>query len=154
MNKKIILWSGLLPVVLLLFSLLMFFVFYNKYQEKTFFYYEQGTDNIIGELRKIPRYSENEKNIKVFADELILGPGEMNLKMIFPEGTKINQLLIREKKLYIDINNMVLQSDIIKSYNIGKSIKLLRKNIEFNFPDIISIIFTINGEEPDIVETD
>lgn len=154
MEKKIIFWSGIVPLILLFLSLLFFFTIYNKNHEKMFYYYEQGSENIIGELRKIPKYFEKEKNIQVYAEELLLGPREMNLEMVFPEGTKINQILFRGKKLYLDVNNMALQSDISKSYNIGKSIKLLRKNILFNFPDINEITVTITGEEPDVVITE
>ena len=105
-------------------------------------------------MRTIPKYHDEEKNIQVYVEELLLGPRGMNLSSVFPEGTRLNQLMLREKKLFIDINNMVLKTDIIKSYNIGKNIKLLRKNIIFNFPDISDIIFTITGEEPDIAETE
>lgn len=154
MEKKIIFWSGIIPLILLFVSLLFYFTIYNKNHEKMFYYYEQGNENVIGELRKIPKYFEKEKNIQVYAEELLLGPRGMYLRKVFPEGTKINQILFREKKLYIDINNMALQSDISKSYNIGNSIKLLRKNILFNFPEINEIIVTITGEEPDVVITD
>ena len=154
MKKKIIFWSGIVPVVILAVSLIVFFVFYNDKQEKIFYFYESGSEKAIGEMRTIPGYHDAEKNIQVYVEELLLGPRGMNLVPVFPEGTKLNQLMLREKKLYIDINNMVLKTDISKSYNIGKSIKLLRKNIYFNFPEISSIIFTITGEEPEIVETE
>ena len=149
-----IFWSGVLPLILLALSLMIFFIFHNDSQEKIFYFFESGSDKAVGEMRNIPKYSDNEKNIQVYVEELLLGPRGMNLISVFPEGTKLNQLMLREKKLFIDINNMVLETDISKSYNIGKSIKLLRKNIFFNFPDISSIIFTITGEEPDIVETE
>ncbi len=154
LNKKILLWSGILPVFLLVVSLALFFLFNNNRQERTFYFHEQGTGKEIGELRTIPRYHDPERNVKVYVEELLLGPQRMNMVSVFPEGTKLNQLMLREKKLYIDINNMVLKTDIIKSYNIGKNIKLLRKNIIFNFPEISDIIFTITGEEPEIVEAE
>ena len=154
MKKKIIFWSGILPVIILAVSLIIFFVFFNDKQEKIFYFYESGTEKAVGEMRTIPKYNHEEKNIQVYVNELLLGPRGMNLVSVFPEGTKLNQLMLREKKLYIDINNMLLKTDISKSYNIGKSIKLLRKNIIFNFPDISSVIFTITGEEPEIVESE
>ncbi len=151
MEKKIVYLSGILPLLLLFVSLSVFFVFFNKNHEKMFYFYEQGSDKTMGELRKIPKYMEKEKTVQVFVEELFLGPKEMNLEVLFPEGTKINHLLLRNKKLFIDINNMILQTDIGKDYNIGKSLNLLRKNIKFNFPGIKEIVITISGEEPDKV---
>ncbi len=154
MKKKIILWSGLSLLILLAVSLLIFFVFSNDRHEKAFFFYETGTYNEEGESRVIPGYHEKEKNIRIYVEELLLGPSNVNFEAIFPEGTRLNQIMLREKKLFLDINNMVLKTDISKSYNIGKSIKLLKKNIYFNFPGIDTVIFTISGEEPDIADTE
>ncbi len=82
-------------------------------------------------MRNIPKYYDNEKNIKVYVEELLLGPRGMNLISVFPEATRLNQIMLREKKLFIDINNMVLETDISKSYNIGKSNKIVEEKYLF-----------------------
>ncbi len=154
MDKKIVFWSGIMPLIVLALTLMIFFIFHNNEQEKIFYFFEQGTEKTVGEIRTIPKYHENEKNVQVYIEELFLGPRGMNMMMVFPEGTRLNHIMLRGKKLYIDINNMILGTDIIKNYNIGKSIDLFRENILFNFPYISEIIFTITGEEPDIAETE
>ena len=79
MKKNIIFWSGILLIIIPALSVLAFFVFYNDKQEKIFYFFESGTEKPVGEMRTIPKYHDDEKNIQVYVEELLLGPRGMNL---------------------------------------------------------------------------
>jgi hypothetical protein len=68
---------------------------------------------------------------------------------LFPEGTRLNQLKLLEKTLYIDFSKELVFN--LENHNLSLvEIKdLVVDNLTMNYPRIESVVITVNGVEPE-----
>lgn len=138
----------IVTIIVFLISFLSWFLENYKKSERVFFFPEHQSGISWGESRRIPSsFFDKEKNIDIFASELLLGPINMKLDPIFPIGTKVEKLLFRNRIIYIDLNFKALLSDKKTVHIFENGIMILKKNINFNFPYVKEIVITITGEE-------
>ncbi len=140
---------SLLAIILVfIFSLTVYTVVNFHKSERVFFFPDHQNSRIVGETRKIPAFFlKKEKNIDIFVNELLLGPINMKLDPLFSSGTKPEKVLYRNKIVYLDLNFKALVPDKKAIHGFDKGVKMLDKNIRFNFPYVSKVVFTISGHE-------
>lgn len=139
---------ALLFSVILILSLVFFFVFEFNEVKRVFFFPNDVTGDLNGEVRKLHRSKEDEENITLFVKEIILGPGRFENKPIIPRNTTLNTVILRDNKLYLDFRENIFFPQGRSHEEIEKIEKVLRESIKFNFPFIDTITITINGQIP------
>ena len=145
---KLTLIFGILLTLILIISILSYALDPAKQIRRKFHFYHEETMEISGELRNVPFFIEREKNISAYIKELLLGPETLRLLDIVPPGTKLNQVRLLEKRLYIDFSGELvfnLENHPLKLVQIKD---LLVDNLIRNFPFIEEVLITVNGLEP------
>ncbi|MCF7937253.1 MAG: GerMN domain-containing protein [Spirochaetales bacterium] len=137
------LWPSILAAVIIV-SLVFTVYKSDKYEKKVFFFPALHSRSLQGEQRFLPAANDPEKSIHEYVKGLLLGPADISLDMLFPEGSRINSLLHREKTLYVDMNSEVLKESP-NSLSLEEQFAALTKGLEYNYRSIEKIIFSIEG---------
>jgi len=152
MNKlKIILpaIAGGLLLITLTVSIVLFKVDENKWHPYVMFFPKfTNPEEVDGEIRKIRLQDEDAENIERFVAELALGPADLRYLRIIPRGTKVNSVMYREGRLFIDFSYGLLFSEERNPLTLGERFELFTRSLRENFPDLGEIVYTVNGEVP------
>lgn len=143
-NKKIIsnISIGIFSAALLvtIFSLVI-----KGIPQRRLFYFDSYNDNkIYTEVRYISNKSDDNE-IKAFVDDLLLGPMTNRYKNIFSPNTKTEFCFLEKKDLYLGLSKDALFVND-ETFDIKKSVELLRLNIVKNFTNINNINIYIDGK--------
>ena len=144
MTKKQIKFFTIFPAAVFLFSLACYF-FVKPISRKTFLFESFDSGRICIETRSFPIQSK-EKQLKLFVDELLLGPWNPRYRSIFPHGTHTIFCFFRNKTLFINFSGDIIKSDSSSS-DINLGFVLFRKNILHNFKYIKNIRMFADGHE-------
>ena len=141
--------TGLVLLILFVLSLVLYIMDPYKQIQRKFLFVSEATMSLAGEVRSVPFSNDRERNIAAYIEELLLGPAALRLQSIFPENTRLNQLKLEDKVLYIDFSReMVFNLDNHPLTPV--EIKdLVVDNLSVNFPGLEKVIITVNGLEPD-----
>ncbi len=146
--SKIVPWLGILFLAVLFFSLVMFFVTDTKVRRKVFFFPQYRSSRITGESRNLPVRGSMEANIELLIQEVLLGPVDVTHVHIFPEGTSLRTVLLRDTRLYIDLSVDAVLGRKKSELGFEESVEVLKRTVSYNFPSIESFLVTIDGEMP------
>ena len=143
MNKKQTVLIAI-PFVAFVFSLACWFFFKP---EKRFVFLMESFDSgkICIEERFFPSLEKNEQ-IKLFAEELVLGAQSPRYRSVFPHGTCILFCFFRDKTLFINFSGDIINSDSSSS-ELNAGFVLFRRNILHNFKYIKDIKMFADGNE-------
>ncbi len=133
--------------VALLLSLLFFALFRPEKEGRVFFYPHNGGTNIGSERRGIPKRDEMDEKIEVFLEELFLGPETLALTYAMPRGTKIRNIAVIGKTVYVDLNLRALDTIGEIPVSLDDALANLRYNILYNFNRMEEVVFTIGGSQ-------
>ena len=147
MSKKLRMISAISILAVFIISFAIYISVNLHKTERTFFFPEHNNSKTVGESRRIPRFINREKNVDIFTRELLLGPLNMKLDSLFSSGTKLEKMLYRNKIIYLDLDIKALFPDKKAIHGFDTGIRLLKKNIKFNFPYVKKVVVTISGEE-------
>ena len=141
-----------ITVFLALIVLVVFSVFYFRsqsvYVERTLFFVEPVAKAVVMEHRLIAEKHDLELNVELLIKDELLGPTLLVRDSVFPEGTKLNHILLRDGVLYADLSPEAMFPSAHSGLNFRDSIRILEKTISFNFPEIKNIVVTIDGSIP------
>ncbi len=141
----------LFPASLLIFTflltLLLFALFRPEKDGRIFFFPDNSGTFIAAERRGIPQRDKLPGQIRVFLDELLLGPESLGLSFAAPRGTVVNHVAVVEKTVYVDLSTEILDKDETSSMSFVAIMENLRHNMVFNFPKIEEVVFTIEGQQ-------
>jgi len=133
----------------LLFILVGFSVFYyigtKKFTERTLFFVEPVLKTLVLEHRLIAEKYDLEKNIELLIKEELLGSSLLISDSVFPVGTHLEHIFLRNGVLYVDLSIEAVFPSEHSGLNFHESLKILERTIRFNFRRIDDIVFTING---------
>jgi len=140
--------GGVLAAVLALS--IVFFLRYDSQWHRYVLFFPKYTDPGIveGEVRGVRMHNDREKNLERFIHELMLGPGDVRYLPVMPEDGNVNTLILRDNELYVDFSHSILFSNDEVPFPLEERFELMTKSIRWNFPDIKTINYSINGEVP------
>ena len=114
---------------------------------RIFFYPDNSGQRIGTERRGIPARRSLEGRIRVFLEELFLGPSVLEWTDAVPRGTDVRHVAVVGKTAYIDLGRRMLDADAELPVAFDASLAILERNIAYNFPRIEEIVFTIEGRQ-------
>ena len=88
-----------------------------------------------------------EGQLTLFLEELLLGPESLELTRALAGETEINNVAVVGETAYVDFSHQVLDTEKELPMRYDEAFDNIRHNIEFNFPRIEEIIFTIEGQQ-------
>ncbi len=141
-----------ITVLLALIAFVVFGIhFYRSqhvYTERTLFFVEPVSKAVVMEHRLIAEKNDLELNVELLLKDELLGPALLVRDSVFPAGTKLNHVLLRDGTLYADLSIEAMFPSAHSGLNFRDSIQILEKTITFNFPQIGDIVITIDGSVP------
>lgn len=78
--------------------------------------------------------------------EWLLGPLELEHTHLFPRGTKLSAILLRQGRLYLDFTSPILLRGTAAALSVREISDVLDRGIGFNFPRIKEVILSVEGE--------
>ena len=141
-----------ITVLLALIALVVFGIhFYRSqhvYTERTLFFVEPVSKAVVMEHRLIAEKDDLELNAELLIKDELLGPALLVRDSVFPAGTRLNHVLLRDGTLYADLSIEAMFPSAHSGLNFRDSIWILEETIRFNFPQIGQIVITIDGSVP------
>jgi len=135
-----------------LIALVIFGVYYYKaqsiYTERTLFFVEPVSKAVVMEHRLIAEKHDLEQNLELLIKDELLGPALLVRDSVFPNGTRLNHIMLRDGILYADLSSEAMFPSAHSGLNFKDSIRILEETIRFNFPEIGKIVVTIDGSIP------
>ena len=131
---------------LLLISFFLYFIFSGNITYRVLFFPKEFTYEFSGELRRLPKRKTVEENIHLVVDELILGPIDIHSARVLSEKVKLNSILFRNKKLYLDFSPDIIITEYDVHLSFNEILEGIKKTLIFNFPDLDEIIISVGGE--------
>ena len=135
-----------------LIALVIFGVYYYKaqsvYAERTLFFVEPVSKAVVMEHRLIAEKHDLEQNLELLIKDELLGPALLVRDSVFPNGTRLNHIMLRDGILYADLSSEAMFPSAHSGLNFKDSIRILEETIRFNFPEIGKIVVTIDGSIP------
>jgi hypothetical protein len=146
---------GAVLVGIMLVSLLFYLLYPGKKANRILFFpkvsYTSADKSPVlkNESRTLPQLATTEENIRLFVQELLLGPVHPELAGFCPAGTKLVSLFLKGSNLYLDLSAELLETAGVKQpLTIQDKLALLKKNILFNFHNVKDIHIFLNGQIP------
>ena len=137
----------LLLFIAFLFITIIFMTFdADRRVERVLFFPDEDGLQLIGELRRLPVRDELEGNIELFIDELILGPGEIDLYRLFPEGVRLESLLFDGNTLYLGFSENLVTTAETVPLSFNGIITSVNEAVVFNFPEVKEVKTAVGGE--------
>lgn len=130
------------------FSVIWFFNAENRFTDRSLFFVEPVSRAVVMEHRLIAEKHDTEKNIELLVKDALLGSSLLVRDNIFPERTRLNQLLYRNDIVYADLSIEAVLSATHTGLSFEESTDILRRTISFNFPSVKGICITVNGNLP------
>ncbi|HET7839582.1 MAG TPA: GerMN domain-containing protein, partial [Rectinemataceae bacterium] len=127
-----------------LFSLVSWALLDRK-AEVLLFFPDAKTSRIRGEVRDLPRAWGAEARAELVASEVLLGPRDSSLAPAFPAGTRVEAVLYRKGRLYVDISP---EAAISEPSPLKLGLEALRRSLAVAVPQAARIALTIGGIEP------
>ena len=133
--------------LVLLASLVLSAYFFRSYKNKSrwiFYFYSYDSEEICFEARYSPKM-DNDKAVKFFVDDLILGAMTNRFKRLFAPNTKADFCFLSGDELFVGLSKDALFVNN-ETFDLRGNIELFKKNIEENFPFITNINVYIDGK--------
>ncbi len=127
-----------------LLSLLSWAVLDRK-AEVLLFFPDARNGRIQGEVRDLPRAWGSEARAELVASEVLLGPRNSGLAPAFPAGTRVEAVLYRKGRLYVDISD---DAALAEPPSLKLGLEALRRSLAVAVPQAARIALTIGGREP------
>jgi hypothetical protein len=119
----------------------------SPYDGRIFIYPDNSGKEFSAEKRAIPHKNSRDARIRVFLEELFLGPVTFEFSRTVPHHTCINHVVVDGKTAYIGLDSGILKTDKELVIPFSEALVNLGRNIKFNFPGLDKIVFTIDGKE-------
>ncbi len=145
--RRSLIAGGLLVTVLLL-SVLLFAFRPHQTIERVLFFPDETDDTWRGEIREIPVQSARETEIAYVLRELVLGPTRLQYGRALPRATRIRSVIYRDGRLYVDFSAAVVLEAGSVGVDFAEMLSGVRKTLEYNYPMIEEIVFTVAGALP------
>ena len=120
----------------------------KNYTERTLFFVEPVSKAVVMEHRLKDKKNDLELNVELLIKDELLGPALLVRDSVFPSGTRLNHVLLRDGVLYADLSLEAMFPSAHSGLNFQDSIRILEKTVSFNFPEIKNIVVTIDGSIP------
>lgn len=123
---------------------LLSLAFADPSSEAVFFFPSSRGSALKGELRDLPRRRGAEARAELLASELLLGPSASGLSPAFLPGSRLESVLYRKGRLYVDIS---AEAALAAPADLKMGLAALRRTLRMGFPWLKELKLTIGGRE-------
>jgi hypothetical protein len=117
-------------------------------------FFPDGRGVLHGEKRMMPRSFNAEQKAELFASELLLGPADLGLSPAFLPGTRVESVVLRKGRLFVDLSPEAAltgsggsdPTSVRTAIERGKA--ALERTLRVALPGIKRITLAIGGREP------
>ncbi len=149
MNKRSYIAPGLFIGVLFL-SLITYVVAPPPLERRMLFFPDTAGGDRHAEWHFIPRRSERVDQIRLYIEELKLGPVELGSIPFIPENAELRSLVLHDgTTLYIDFTPDIMFDEQDSERNFADLEQLLTENLHHNFPSLDRTVVLVGGQVPD-----
>ncbi len=138
-----------LPLALLITTFVISFalyVFLHPVMTGVVFYYPLNSGERIGaEKRGVPARRDRVEQMKIFVQELLIGPVDLALAPIVPHSTKLRHIAMLGRTVYLDFSIEVLDIDTRAAMPFDEALSTISMNLSKNFPRLKAVLYTIDG---------
>jgi len=117
----------------------------DRLDEVVIYFPALSGDSLQGELRSIPRSRDAESFAEYLVSESLLGPRSPGLVSGFGSGARLESVLYRNGKLYINISEEAALGD---AELLKKSLKALERTARAGISSVGLVVIAIGGYEP------
>ncbi len=103
-------------------------------------------DGLYVESRFLPKVPK-EDSLRLFIDDMLLGPVGDRYKALFPQGTRVTSFFVDGKSLYVTLSEEALYILGNESSQNKEGAEIFRKNVFRNFRNIDIINLYIDGRK-------
>ena len=108
-------------------------------------WFPDSKGSLHGELRRVPVKWRVENRAELVASELLLGPKTLSLKPDFQPGVRVETVMYREGRLYLDISKEAALQD---AKNLKTGLAAMERSLRAAIPIVRRFTVTIGGIEP------
>jgi hypothetical protein len=108
-------------------------------------WFPDSKGSLRGELRQIPAKWGAESRAELVASELLLGPKTLPLRPAFDPGVRVESVLYRKGRLFLDISKAAALQD---SGTLKTGLAAMERSLRAALPGLRRLTVTIGGIEP------
>lgn len=152
-----------IAVVILFFfllSLLFLSLKSDRRVKRTFFFPQSAfsrasdagksfTEGLHGEIRWLPIRKGWEANMRLFVEDLLLGPIDPMHVGLLPRETRLISLFLNKGVLYLNLSADILKENPDSDLSLALKIKGAANNVLYNFPILKKLYIFVEGQIPD-----
>lgn len=112
---------------------------------RTFVFYSVNTENMTVEDRMLRRSPSREQSVTRYIEETLLGPVSPDVLPLFPGGTSLRSLLLREGVVYADFSEEAALPPV-EGGKVLTNLQTLNAGIRRNFSFVKDARFFIMGK--------
>jgi phosphatidylserine decarboxylase len=134
----------------LLLALFLYFFVHEKEVERILYFPRYNAAELEGEVRRLPKKADREKDIELLLREIILGPFDIHHARVLPKDTDVESLLLRKGRVYVDFSLDPVLKQEGSLLSLSERIAAVKRTIRFNFPSVEEIMVTFGGQSPNL----
>lgn len=121
-------------------------------RERRLFWFPDSTRSAMqAEFRFVPRRDTRTGQIRLYLEELALGPARMGSVPFFPRGVRISGVVLDDRqRLYIDFSSSLVVRMEEGDTSFEDIVEAVSRGLMHNFPFLEEIVFTIGGQVPNV----
>jgi hypothetical protein len=113
--------------------------------ESVVLFFPDAKGALRGETRAVPRGPGGEARADRIASELLLGPKSADLQAAFESGTRVQSVIYRKGRLFLDISP---EAALSGSASLQRGIAAAERSLRAALPGMKRLSLTIGGKEP------
>jgi hypothetical protein len=108
-------------------------------------WFPDSKGSLRGEIRQVPVSWGAENRAELVASELLLGPKSMSLHPAFEPGVRVESVIYRKGRLFVDISHEAALED---ADSLKKGLAAMERSLRAALPGLRRLTMTIGGTEP------
>lgn len=149
MNRRYLIAPAAILAALLV-SLVAYLVAPPELERRVLFFPDTAGGERHAEWHHVPRRSEPVDQMRLFIEELQLGPVELGSVPFIPETAEIRSIVLRDSNvLYVDFSPSIMFDEQDSERNFADLERLLTENVQHNFRNLQDTVVLIGGQVPD-----
>ena len=145
---------GSVLLLILLFSLFVYFFIWNNWERRILFFPEIGSEKLSGEKRFLPSRKTLEEDVQFLLEEAILGPANPIHERILPKEVHLKSVITHQGTIYVDLSREMIFAEKELHLSLDEMIQAIGNIVLFNFPGVKHLFIFVDGRQPGRLYTD
>jgi hypothetical protein len=116
--------------------------------EEAVLWFPDAKGVLRSEIRQVPHTWGAEARAELVASEMLLGPKSVSLAPAFASGIRVESVLYRKGRLFVDISPEAALTDPNAPDALKKGLAAMERSLRSALPGVRRLTLTIGGTEP------